>query len=101
MSVLAVIAPQADPRLTAAVEANFGNGNHFQFAPGQYVVYTPTLTTQQVSQLLGVPNGGIGRVVIFSIANYGGWHVRDLWEWIAAHLGPASPPQAPAEAQDE
>jgi hypothetical protein len=98
MSVLAVIAPQADDRLAAAIEANFGNGNHFVLGPGQYVVYTPNLTTQQVSQVLGAPGGSVGRVAIFRITNYAGWHVRDLWEWIAGHLAPASlPPETQGE----
>ena len=98
MAVFAVIAPEFDTRLKEAVEAKFPGDSHYDIAPGQYLVATRSLTSQQVSKLLEAPGGGIGRVLILRVTNHAGWHARDIWEWISTHLNP--PPASDIEAAD-
>jgi hypothetical protein len=86
MSVFAAIAPTADARLEQAVLAKFGNENHYKVADGQFLVYAPNRTSQQVSTDLGAPGGGVGFVMVLRVTNYAGWHSRDMWEWISTRL---------------
>jgi hypothetical protein len=92
MTLFAAIAPQADERLDNAVKAHFGEEDRYLVAPGQYILFAPNLTSQQVSEKLGVPGGGIGRVLILRASNYTGWHARDMWEWMASRSAPPVPP---------
>jgi hypothetical protein len=84
MPVFAVIAPQYDQRLAAAVPAKFPR--HFQIAPGQYVVSAPGPTAQQIAMQLG-PNGEVGKFVVFSVAGYWGFYDKTLWEWLTLNSG--------------
>jgi hypothetical protein len=98
MTVFAAVAPVEDARLEAAVKAKFEEGSYYKITPSQFLIYSPTLTTQQVSERLGAPNDGVGRVMIVPFTNYAGWHSREMWEWIASHIAPPTlltPPDAP------
>jgi hypothetical protein len=86
MTAFAVIAPTADDRLGNAVTEHFGNGNNYTIAPGQYFVFAPKLTTDQVAETLGVRDGGVGRVLVMRVTTYAGWHKRGVWEWLNARL---------------
>jgi len=91
MLVFAIIAPAADTRLQAAVEREFPE-NYFQIAPGQYLVAVETGTTPEVTARINEPAGSSGRFIAVPRTNYGGWHTRDIWEWIASRqAAPASP----------
>jgi hypothetical protein len=102
MTVFAVIALGVNPRLEAAVKAKFPEGDYYRIAPDQFMVYSPTLTTQQVSEALGAPGGGVGRVMILRVTTYVGWHNKDLWEWIETRMAPKPPFSTPSpETPDE
>jgi hypothetical protein len=95
VTVFAAIATGANEGLRASVESRYPGANHYKVAPGQYLVYAPGLTSKQVSDQLGITGGegGLGRVVVFRVTAYAGWHARDMWEWIDSHMS-ESPPRA-------
>jgi hypothetical protein len=98
MAVFALIAPSLDPRLEEAVKAHFAEGDYYKITPEQFLVAAPRgLTTQQVSDLLGVGGGNVGRVMVLRVLNYTGWHSKDMWEWITTHRSPPAPPSAQEE----
>lgn len=86
MSIFAIIAPAGDARLTAAIDRVFP-GRHLQFSPGQFVVSTTGLTSQQIAQSIGA-DGSVGKFVVFSVASHWGFHNKDLWEWLTVNAGP-------------
>jgi hypothetical protein len=88
MTVFAAIAPEFSQGLEDAVLAKFPDGNHYKVAPGQYLIFAPNVTTQQLSETIGATNGPLGRVMVLRVTNYAGWHARDMWEWISNHLTP-------------
>ncbi len=90
MSVFLVLAPEPEPRLDVAVKASFPD-NYFVIAAGQYLVADDKLTTPEISEKLGAPSGGVGRVLIIPVQNYTGWHNKDLWEWIVSRSSVAPP----------
>jgi hypothetical protein len=85
MTLYAIIAPQADPRLQVAINRVFPNKN-FEFAGGQFVASAPGLTAQQVALLLG-DDSAVGRYVVFPFVSFWGVHRKDLWEWLTANAG--------------
>ena len=93
MTVFAVIAPQANEQLQAAIERLYGDGRHYLVAPGQYLVHSAASTTNEFTESLGVSSGTLGRVLVVRVENYGGWHARSMWEWISSKINESpSPP---------
>ncbi len=92
MAVFAVIAPSLDPRLEESVKAKFPEGDFYKISPQQFMVFSPTSTTQQISETISAPGGNVGRVLIMRLTTYAGWHTKDLWEWIGTHMTPPAQP---------
>jgi hypothetical protein len=80
MPVFAVIAPFDDGRLALAVQNKFPR--HYKFGPGQYVVNGLGPTAHAVTLQLGGGSGELGKLVVFSVAGYWGYHDQPLWEWL-------------------
>lgn len=95
MAVFAIVAPEIDPRLEAALGKEF-EGAFLQIGPGQFLLVVNNVTTPEVAQKLGSNDGAVGRVFIASVSNYTGWHNKDIWEWLAARAQ-NSPPTAPSK----
>jgi hypothetical protein len=83
MQIFAVIAPEASPALAEAIEKKYKD-RWTEVAPGQYFLAAPKSTTQQVSDNLGLPGGGLGRAMVLHVVNWNGWHARNIWEWLGA-----------------
>jgi hypothetical protein len=99
MAVFAVIAPASDPKLEEAIKDKFAEGDFYKIAPGQFLVYSSTLTTRQASERLGISSGVLGsRAMVLRVTTYAGWHSKDMWEWIAAKTISASPSSEASEA---
>lgn len=104
MPIFAIIAPAANASLDAAVEEHFKDGRFYKIVDGQYLVSGERLTTATVTDMLGISEGKVGRALVLPVLNYKGWHVRDMWEWIASQSPQLPPaPAAPAApgTQDE
>jgi hypothetical protein len=80
MTIFAILAGDDDSRLNAAIERAFSN-NYYKIADRQWLVASPDLTTRDVVQKLGAQDT-LGKVLVVSVANYWGYHDRDLWEWL-------------------
>ena len=93
-ALYALISPDDNPALEKAVGDKFKD-RFFKVAPGQFIVSSDNSTTQNVAEQLGIPSNsaGLGSVMVLAIANYTGWHNRNLWEWMAAQ---SKRPVAPA-----
>lgn len=94
MTVFAAISPSDNPKLAQAVAEKYGDGNHYALAPGQFLIFAPNITSNQLKGVLGIDKGDLGRVLILRVTNYSGWHSRDMWEWLSTHL--AEPPATEA-----
>lgn len=95
MEIYAAISIGENAALTAAVERVFADSN-YQVGPGQFLITAKNSTTKEVSKKLGVPNGGVGRVLLLLIKNYTGWHSKDMWEWLAAQSEPVTSKDSPS-----
>jgi hypothetical protein len=85
MALFAIIAPAERADLTTAVQRAF-EANAYQFAPGQFVVKNDALTPQGIAKAVGA-NGEVGQIIVFTVADYWGYHNRELWGWLTAHGG--------------
>jgi hypothetical protein len=96
MTVFAAIAPEVDGKLDAAVIKKYGDRDRYKIGPGRYLVHAPGQTSRQVSVTLGAAAGDIGHVLILRVANYAGWHTRDIWDWISSRSElPSASPEPP------
>ena len=94
MALFLAVSPEENEALTAAVEQVYPTSN-FKVGPGQYFISAVRTTTTQVSERLGLPGGGRGRVLVVHVLNYTGWHSKNLWEWLAVQSAVPEPPPAP------
>jgi hypothetical protein len=90
MQIFAVIAPEPNASLKEAITGKF-RGRYFEVAPGQFLVCDPKATTQQVSSVLGLTEGKLGRAMVLHVVNWNGWHDKDVWEWMTAQTNDPSP----------
>jgi len=82
MTIFAIISPTANVPLEAAVRRLFPK--NLEFAPGQFVVSIPGMTTQDIANQLGT-DGKVGKFVVFSVAAHWGYHDKSLWEWLSVN----------------
>jgi len=99
MTIYAVLTPDNDEKLATAAEEHFP-GKVYKVAPGQFLISTPIATTK-VSETLGAPAGSIGKILVVRVANYTGWHSKDMWEWLAEQSKPPEPPMEPSRKTDD
>jgi hypothetical protein len=97
MAVFVIIGtgtPEQVQQLADSVASKFKE-RFYHVAPGQYLVSADRVTAAQVADRLGAPEGQIGRIAVFRVTTYGGWHAKDMWEWITAQAEPPPPSPAP------
>lgn len=82
MTIFAILATTASPALASAVTREFPNDS-LEYAPGQFVVSADKLGSQDVARRLGVADGSLGEVVVFTTVGHWGFHENLLWEWLA------------------
>lgn len=83
MGIFAVIASADAPGLGEAIQHAFPD-RWYEVTPTQFFVVEPQATTPQISEKLDIPSGHHGRVMVLRVANWNGWHSRNMWEWLAA-----------------
>jgi hypothetical protein len=84
MAVFAIIAEEANAKLDKAVEGDFPD--NFQLASGQWLIAAKGVTSQQISDKLGIRGGKFGRAIVLSVNDYYGYHRRTAWEWLKTKL---------------
>jgi hypothetical protein len=84
MIVFAVSALAPNAALDAALPAKFP-GNCLQASPTLWLVASGG-TAQEVSDKIGITEGGLGSTIVFSTAGYYGRAPSNIWEWIKAKL---------------
>ncbi len=82
MPIFAVIAPGPSEQLRTSISGHYPK--YLEFSPGQFVLATESVTTQQVAQTIGA-DGSKGKFVVFWVAGHWGYHDKTLWEWMAAN----------------
>lgn len=96
MATYAIIAPSDSKELETQIEREF-SGKFYKIAPGQFLV-SSKLATDQMSKHIALSDGKAGRAIVIRIANYSGWHTKDMWEWLASPPGDEeSSPEASPE----
>jgi len=80
MSIFVINAQNANPQLAAAIAQAYPD-NFFTLAPDQWLVATDALT-KDIADKLNITGGTQGRVAVFKIETYYGWHEKNLWEWL-------------------
>jgi hypothetical protein len=83
MQIFAVIAPEANQFLKDSIVERF-YGRYLEVAPGQFLVSDPKATTQQVAEYIGLKGNTLGKALVLLVANWNGWHDRNIWEWMTA-----------------
>ena len=83
MAIFALLGDGTNGEFARIVKEKYP-GSYFEIIPGQIVISASKTTSREVAEYLGTKEGGLGQVVIFSIASWYGWHRKDLWDWIQA-----------------
>jgi hypothetical protein len=84
MIVFSITALLPNPKLDEAIKTNFPN-SHLQVSPTVWLV-AGSGTAQEVSNKIGLTEGGLGSAVIFSTSGYYGRAPSNIWEWIKAKM---------------
>ena len=87
MALFAVILPQEDEELEAAIKAKFPDTNHYKISSTQWIV-SGKGTAQKISDKLGITGDGstIGNGIVLAFTGYWGRASTDLWEWMKAKI---------------
>ena len=80
MQIYLVLSEADRPDLGERVRSVYGE-NSRRVAPGQWLVAAND-TPQGVSNRLDVSDGAFGRVMVANVAQYWGWHDKEMWSWI-------------------
>ncbi|QKD01474.1 hypothetical protein [Mesorhizobium loti] len=85
MIIYAVLPETDSPALDGRIFELF-QGNCRKIGVGQWLI-AANLTVQGVTELIGVDKGTYGRTVVVGVESYYGWHLKDVWDWIALKRG--------------
>jgi len=86
MPVFAVAVKEPE-KLTPVLQEIYPNA-FIEVWPGLYFV-ADEATSKQVSEKLGVINGGRGSVFVSLISGYYGFGPKEAWEWLAVKTTPS------------
>ena len=84
MAAFAVISTGPAGALEAAVKAIY-TGSYQSVSPTVWLVADKGITTQGVSEKLGIGAGKIENAVIIKVDSYWGRAAKTLWEWLAVN----------------
>ena len=59
---------------------------HDSYAPQAWFVWFPG-TAKELSDALGVQEGGKGSTIVMAVTSFHGYASRDLWDWLSLHAG--------------
>jgi hypothetical protein len=87
MTIFLLCAPADRPDLESAITQAFQATDVYKLAAGQWLIANNELTTQGIVEKIGAQQGALGNVAAFAIANYWGYHGKNLWEWLRIKSG--------------
>ncbi len=82
MAAFAIISTGSAAALEAAVKSLYAS-NHHTLSSGAWLVADQNITTQGVSEKLGIGAGGIENAVVIKVDSY--WGRAAIWEWLAVN----------------
>jgi hypothetical protein len=80
MAIFVVVSQNQNQKLSEAITQAYPD-NFFTLAPDQWIISTDALT-KEVADKLNITGGDQGRVAVFKIETYYGWHDKNVWEWL-------------------
>ena len=83
MAIYVVLAETSKPDLSEQILRLYPDGNSYQINDEQWLIASDKLP-KDLGDEIEISQGKFGRVAILLAAGqYWGWHVKDLWDWIA------------------
>ena len=80
--VIARIIPHPDPGKEAEYQKKLNELDHFQTSNPLLCFVNYSGTSQELSDLLGFVDGGVGHGIIMSLGYYYGFADKGMWEWL-------------------
>jgi hypothetical protein len=86
-ALFAVLAQKGFDQIGEAIQQKYPGG-HYALAPGQWLIFSPGSTTQEISNALGITGSPtpVGSAIIIAFISYFGSADPQIWEWIAARM---------------
>ena len=81
MPVFLIVSEENNPTLDDKVREMFPE-KYYVLSGNQWLVDAEE-TTSDMSKELEISEGNFGRVTVFKIDGYTGYHKKSLWEWLA------------------
>lgn len=94
MTIFVIIAQGDNQPLTDALAKTFP-GNFLSIAPAQWLVASMG-TAKEICDKLGITQGDVSNVIVFSVSGYFGRAPNNVWEWISVKLAQPPVPTNPA-----
>lgn len=79
MAIFVVLSDNANAELGRKI-AEIYPENHYQITTNQWLISADKIV-KEVVESLGAP-GAFGRIVVFKVDTYFGYHATSLWEWL-------------------
>jgi len=86
-AIFAASNPEAMKQKLAASQTKFPFLSKATSNDSWLVIAPNVVTTQELSDALGITDGSVSGAVVVRVENYFGRASTDIWEWIGAKLG--------------
>ncbi|MFC5707577.1 hypothetical protein [Aeromonas eucrenophila] len=85
MAVFAVITSNASDKLGSIIPAKLEPQDFHKVDERTWFVKAPgtIVTPKELSDFLGISQGGVGHALIFHITTYWGYHAKETWDWLS------------------
>ena len=77
-----------EEKIGPLIQEKFPN-DFYTVAPGRWMISAPGMTTNGISDALGITDGSRGTGIVFAFNSYFGRANPQVWEWINAKQGVA------------
>lgn len=86
MSVYIVIASSKPHDLESIITGNIASTDRFKVDLNTWLISPPqgVVTPKELSDFLGISQGGAGQILVSILGAYYGYHNRELWAWISS-----------------
>ena len=81
MAVFLIVSEKTNPTLGTRIAEVYPD-DLYKVGEDQWLVASDK-PSKDVAESLKIHEGEFGRVVVFKVDSYYGWHSKSLWEWLA------------------